>query len=211
MLTRRSFSGAILAMGTTGIPIPAFADLALANRLLEPGPLPERVFGNPDAPVTIVEYASVTCGFCAKFHVETWPTLKAKYVETGKVRFIIREFPLDPLAMAGFMLSRCADDDKWYPLLDRLYQTKEDWAHADNPVEAMVKTLSPYGMTPELFNSCVTRSDLFDKVYAVSERGKKEFGVNATPTFFINGVQRQGALTIQQFDEILAPMLAARP
>ena len=123
----------------------------------------------------------------------------------------IREFPLDPLAMAGFMLSRCADDDKWYPLLDRLYQTKEDWAHADNPVEAMVKTLSPYGMTPELFNSCVTRSDLFDKVYAVSERGKKEFGVNATPTFFINGVQRQGALTIQQFDEILAPMLAARP
>jgi protein-disulfide isomerase len=188
---------------------PILADTSLAARLKEPGPLPERIFGNTAAPVTIIEYASLSCGFCAKFHVETWPALRAKYVETGKVSFIMREFPLDPLAMAGFMLARC-NDEKWYDIFDTLYKTKEQWAHAQNAANAIVHALSPLGVTVDSFNACVRQSDLYKSVLAIQERGQKVFGVSATPTFFVNGAKHQGALTLAQFDAILEPLLAAR-
>jgi protein-disulfide isomerase len=210
MLSRRAiisaFAGAAVLPATA---THAFADATLAKRLLEPGSLPERMFGDKAASVTIIEYASLSCGFCAKFHVETWPALRAKYVETGKVSFIMREFPLDPLAMAGFMLARC-NDDKWYEIFDTLYKTKEAWAHAQNAANAIVHALSPLGVTVESFNACVMQSDLYKAVLAVQERGKA-FGVNSTPTFFVNGAKHQGALTIAQFDAILEPLLVAKP
>ncbi|MGL4974102.1 MAG: DsbA family protein [Bosea sp. (in: a-proteobacteria)] len=206
MLNRRIVTGAM----ASAVALPAFAqnpqgDAAMALRLLEPGPLPERVFGDTSAPVTIIEYASLSCGFCAKFHLETWPTLRAKYVETGKVRFIMREFPLDPLAMAGFMLARC-NDDKWYEVFDALYREKEQWAHARNAANAIVHTLTPLGVTVDNFNACVSKGDLYKSILAIQESGKK-FGVSSTPTFFVNGAKHQGALTLAQFDAILEPLL----
>jgi protein-disulfide isomerase len=188
----------------------AVADETLRARLLEPGPLPEKVFGSAEAPVTIVEYASITCHFCMKFHSETWPALKEKYVDTGKVRFIMREFPLDPLATAGFMLARCAGDERWYPVLDLLYKTKESWGHAQNPAEALFDTLKIAGFSKDRFETCLRDEALFRNVRAVAERASKDFGVNATPTFFINGQKRTGALSLADFDGILEPMLKGK-
>ena len=98
------------------------------EELLKPGPLPDLIIGNADAPITVVEYASMTCGHCANFHTNVFPTLKEKYVDTGKVRFIMREFPLDNLAAAASMLARCAGEGKAFPLISALFAKQDDWA-----------------------------------------------------------------------------------
>jgi protein-disulfide isomerase len=185
----------------------AHADPKLAEKLHQPGPLPEKVFGRADAPVTVVEYASLTCHHCINFHVNTWPAFRAKYVDTGQVRFIVREFPLDALATAGFMLARCAGEAKWYPMVDVLYRTKESWGHAPNPADALLQISRQAGFTQDSFNACLSDQTLFTNIRAVSERGSKEFGVNSTPTFFVNGQRHTGALTLEEFDRILAPLL----
>ncbi len=211
MLRRRGFlAGASCLMLLSTAIGEAKADKALVAKLLEPGALPDKTFGLADAPVTIIEYASITCHFCMKFHSETWPGLKEKYVDTGKVRFIMREFPLDPLATAGFMLARCAGDEKWYAVLDLLYRTKETWGHAQNPADALLQTVRQAGFTQESFEACLRNDKLFQDVRAVAARAAKDFGVNSTPTFFINGERRTGALTLQEFEKILEPMLAAK-
>ena len=197
-----------LAFGLSGLlSLPA---LALApTALLDPGPLPEKVFGAAEAPVTVIEYASLTCHHCMNFHLKTWPELKAKYVDTGKVRFIIREFPLDPLAMAGFMLARCAGEDKWYPVVDMFYRTQESWAHSDKPLDGLTQAMRQAGMGKDGVEACLKREDIYQGIKQVSERAKG-FGVESTPTFFVNGKKEVGALSLEQFDAILAPLLAGR-
>ena len=210
MLNRRSLLCLSIGLLSSGLSAhPALPQTALASKLLEPGPLPEKVFGAADAPVTVIEYASLTCHHCMNFHMATCPALKAKYVDTAKVRFIAREFPLDPLSTAGFMLARCADDTKWYPIIDMLYRTREGWAHSPKPLDALTQTMKQAGFTQETVEACLRREDLFQGVRQVQERGSKEFGVNSTPTFFINGEKKVGALTISDFDKILAPLLSA--
>lgn len=209
MLSRRSTILSSVGFGLSILPgSPAFSQpKPLSERLLEPQALPDKVFGNIDAPVTVIEYASVTCGFCIKFHTETWPALRAKYVETGKIRFVIREFPLDQLATAGFMLARCADDEKWYPTLDLLYRTKESWAHAQNPADALLQAVRMAGFNKESFETCLKDEKLFQNMRSGLARASKEFGVESTPTFFVNGTKHTGALTLDQFDAILQPLL----
>lgn len=211
MIARRSLlrlSAGLIATSLAGRS--ATAQSSLAAKLLEPGPLPDKVFGAADAPVTVIEYASLTCHHCMNFHINTWPAFKAKYVDTGKVRFIAREFPLDPLSAAGFMLARCDDESKWYPIVDMLYKTQEGWAHAQKPLDALTQTMKQAGFSEEKVNACLQREDLFRAVRQIQERANKEFGVNSTPTFFVNGEKRTGALTIDEFDKILTPLLAGR-
>lgn len=189
----------------------AQANPAMAARLMEPTDLPDKAFGNADAPVTIVEYASVTCGFCLRFHTETWPALKQKYVDTGKVRFIMREFPLDALATAGFMLARCSGEQRWYPTLDLLYRTKETWAHSEKPMDGLLDAVRFAGFTKETFEACLRDEKLYKGITSTAQRATKEFGVNSTPTFFVNGEKHVGALTLEQFDKILTPLLTPKP
>jgi protein-disulfide isomerase len=179
--------------------------------LLKAGPLPDKVIGDANAPVTIVEYASLTCHHCMDFHTRTWPAFKAKYVDTGKVRFIMREFPLDQLAAAGFMLARCSGDAKWYGVVDMLYTTQEKWAHAAKPVEALAQTMRQTGMNKAEFEKCLSDDKLFNGITETRERGAKIFGVSSTPTFFINGRKESGALTLEQMDKIVAPLLEKKP
>lgn len=207
MLTRRRSVTAILAGLSAPALSAAYAQSNLQARLLEPGPLPEKIFGNSDAPVTIIEYASITCHHCMRFHTETWPGLKTKYVDTGLVRFIMREFPLDPLAAGGFMLARCAGDEKWYAVVDLLYRTKESWGHAKNPADALFEAVRFAGFTKETFEACLTNEELFKNIKLISEKASQEFGVNSTPTFFINGEKRVGALKLEEFDSIIQPLL----
>ncbi len=174
-------------------------------KLLEEGSLPEKVLGDPDAPVTIVEYASMTCGHCANFHKNTLPTIKTNYIDTGKARLIVREFPFDPRAEAGFMLARCADD-KYFAMVDVLFQQQQSWAGVENAREALLQIAKLAGFSQESFEACLTDQKLLEDVRAVRNRGANDFGVDATPTFFINGNKYSGALTVDEMSAILDAM-----
>jgi protein-disulfide isomerase len=175
---------------------PSFAQSVDNDELLKPGPLGDKILGDENAPVTIVEYASMTCGHCANFHKGTWPALKTQYIDTGKVRFIFREFPLDPVAAAAFMLARCAPADKYFDIVDIMFEQQRTWAFTDNPYQSLLDFSKQIGFTQESFEECLTNQGMLDAVNAVKDRGAGEFGVNSTPTFFINGEKVSGALSI---------------
>ena len=139
--TRRQFlKTTMLASAAIGISAyaPASAQSVDIDELLKPGPLGDKILGDENAPVTIVEYASMTCGHCANFHTRTWPDLKKDYIDTGKVRFIFREFPLDPVASAAFMLARCAPQDKYFEIIDVMFEQQRSWAFTDNPYQSLL-------------------------------------------------------------------------
>lgn len=176
--------------------------------LLKPGELPDIVLGNADAKVTIVEYASMTCGHCKNFHTKVLPEIKTKYVDTGKVRIIFREFPLDARAFAGSMLARCAGGDKTLPMISALFETQADWAYVkENPTPKLFEIAKQAGFTQESFDKCLTDQALLDKLTAVRSRGADVFGVSATPTFFLNGKRLQEPPTLEGFDKALEPLL----
>lgn len=186
---------------------PARAEVPV-NELMEPGPLPELSLGKGDAPVTIVEYASLTCGHCAAFHNTVFPKIKEKYVDSGQVRFIMREFPLDNLAAAASMLTRCAGGEKTYPLVEVLFKQQEQWAFVrGNPVPELFKVARQAGFTQESFDKCLTDQKLLEQVTGIRTRAADKFGVSSTPTFFINGKRMQEAPTAEAFEKALAPLL----
>ncbi|QKV18795.1 DsbA family protein [Oricola thermophila] len=215
-MTRRS---ALLATAVAGVSLAAAPRLAFAQsapkptgtvdmeKLLQPGPLEEQVEGSEDAPVTVVEYASMTCGHCANFHKNTFPAIKENYIDTGKVRFIMREFPFDPRAAAAFMLARCAPEGKYFAMVDVLFRQQEQWAFVKNAREPLENIAKLAGFTQESFEACLTNQKLLDDINSVRERGASEFGVDATPTFFINGKKYSGALSVEEMSAVLDGML----
>lgn len=178
-----------------------------ATDLMQPGPLPERILGRDDAPVTVIEYASMTCGHCANFHLNVWPALKAEFIDTGKVRFILREFPFDPRATAAFMIARCMGDDRWYPTVDLLFRNQQRWARAKDGKEGFLSVLSMAGLKETDLEACLGDQALLDKVNTVAARGR-ELGVDSTPTFFINGKKYTGVMPIGQLRSIIEPLVA---
>jgi protein-disulfide isomerase len=178
------------------------------DQLMAPGPLPDVVQGSASAPVTIIEYASMTCSHCAAFQETTWPTLKAKYVDSGKVKFILREFPLDPLATAAFMLARCAGGpDKRTAIVDLLYGQQKNWAFVEKPLEALAALVKQAGISQGDFEACLKNQELYDQINKIHARAMEQFKVNATPTFFVNGREMNGELPIEEFDKVLEPLL----
>jgi protein-disulfide isomerase len=169
-------------------------------------PLPDKVLGSETAPVTIVEYASVTCPHCASFHQQTYPALKSKYIDTGKVKLIFREFPTQPapVAIAGFMLARCADD-KYYPMLDAIFSQQQSWAQ--DPYNGFLRIARQAGFTQEKFEACLKDQKLAEQIQGVAQRGNEQFKVESTPTFFINGKKYVGALSIAELEKIIEPLL----
>lgn len=177
-------------------------------KLMEAPTLGERSLGSADAKVTIVEYASATCPHCAEFDKVTFPVLKKDYIDTGKVRFIFREFPFDDLALAAFMLARCAPEDKYFPLLDVLFEQQEKWVK-DNPRDELFKIAQLAGFTNDTFNACLNNEKIAKGIIEIKDRGEKEFGVKATPTFFVNGKVLQGAQPIEDFRKMIDEALSA--
>ena len=174
--------------------------------LLKPGALPDKQLGKDDAKVTIVEYASMTCPHCAHFAETTFPELKTKYIDTGKVRYILREFPFDPSAEAGFMLARCSKDN-YFPMVDVLFKQQPNWVGVSNTKQALLQIAKLAGFTQESFESCLTDQKLLDDVRSVQKRGANEFKVDSTPTFFINGKTYKGAMSIEEMSAIIDPLL----
>jgi protein-disulfide isomerase len=210
MTTRRKMLGLLGAAGAAALmPGAALAQNAPVQDLAVPGPLGDVWLGPADAKVTIIEYASLTCSHCATFHKDTYPKLKERYIDTGKVRFTLREFPLDPLATAGFMLARCEGESKYYPINDLLFDTQRTWAFVDKPLDALQQMLKQAGFSQEKFESCLRDQKLYEAVNAVRKRGEEKFKVNSTPTFFINGQRHGGSLSIDELEKIIKPMLEA--
>lgn len=178
------------------------------EELMKPVGLPELALGPIDAKVTVVEYASMTCGHCAHFSKDIWPAFKAKYVDTGKVRYVFREFPLDNLAAAAAMLARCAGGDKAFPLVEVLFEKQQEWAFGEgNPVPRLFEIAKQAGFTQETFDKCLTDQKLLDDITAGRSRASDVFGVSATPTFYINGKKLDGAPTMEKFDAMIEPLL----
>jgi protein-disulfide isomerase len=178
------------------------------DELMQAGPLSELVLGKDDAPITVVEYASMTCGHCANFHNKVLPALKEKYIDSGKVRFVMREFPLDKLAVAASMLARCAGGDKTLPMISALFAKQEEWAFVrGNPVPELFKIAKQAGFSQESFDKCLTDQKLMDDVVKIRTRAADTFGVASTPTFFINGKKMTGQPTIEEFDKALSALL----
>jgi len=214
-ITRRHFVAgtAALALASTALSALDFRliDSALAQSpspadLAVQGPLGDMVLGKDDAPVTIIEYASMTCSHCATFHNTTYPALKSKYIDTGKVKYILREFPLDPLAAGAFMLARCAGKDKYYPMVEVLFQKQKDWV-VQKPIEPLMAIAKQAGFTEESFNSCLQDQKMLEGIEQVRTRASEKLGVNSTPTFFINGKVHRGSLTIEELEKQIAPLL----
>ena len=176
-------------------------------KLMAPGPLPEMSVGKADAKVTIVEYMSMTCPHCARFHNETYDAIKAKYVDSGQVRFVVREFPFDPRAAAAFMLARCAPEGQYFPMISMLFKQQEQWAAAQNGRDALLQMSKLAGFTQESFEACLTNQKLLDDVQATMQKGDKDFGVKATPTFFVNGKKYSGEMSVDTMSALIDSML----
>lgn len=192
----------------------ADGDVDMAEAV-KPGALPDMTLGEANAPVTIVEYMSTTCPHCATFHNNTFDAIKTKYVDSGKVRFILREFPFDPRAAAAFMLARCkpanpaelSDASQYFPMISMLMKQQETWAAAQDGREALLQMSKLAGFTQESFQACLTNQKLLDDVNAVRERGAKEFGVNSTPSFLINGKRYSGDMSVDTMSALIDSML----
>ncbi len=212
MMTRRealALFGSAVASAALFRSLPALAQGVSAQELATPGPLGDVVQGPADAKVTIIEYASLTCSHCAAFHAETYPALKQRYIDTGQVRYILREFPLDPLATAGFMLARCDGDAKYYPIVDLLFSQQKTWAYSDKPVDTLQQLMRQAGFSQEKFEQCLRDQKVYDAVNAVRNRAAKEFNVTSTPTFFINGQRHSGNMSIAEIEKVIKPLLGA--
>jgi protein-disulfide isomerase len=177
------------------------------DELMAKEALPDIVQGKDDAPITMIEYASMTCSHCAAFHAETYPTLLKNYIDTGKVRFILREFPLDPLAAAGFMVARCVGPEKRNLMVDLLFDKQKDWAFNDKPLEALSGLVRQAGVSRESFDSCINNQELYDHINQVRDHAAQKFDVQATPTFFVNGKKITGEMTAKMLDDLLQPLL----
>ncbi|MGQ0456409.1 MAG: DsbA family protein [Hyphomicrobium sp.] len=198
-------AGSLLAQKKTG---PAEVPV---DELMKPMDLSDVALGPADAKVTVVEYASMTCGHCANFATKVFPDFKTKYIDSNKVRFILREFPLDNLAAAASMLARCAGGDKTLPMIETLYAKQADWAFTNgNPVPKLFDIAKQAGFTQESFDKCLTDQKLLDQITAQRTRASETFGVSSTPTFFINGKRLTETPTVAAFDKVIEPLLAAK-
>ncbi len=164
------------------------------------------VLGSDKAPVTIIEYASMTCPHCAHFSTDTFPELQKRYIDTGKVRYIFREFPLDPLSAAGFMLARCAGKDKFIPVVETLFAKQLDWM-VQKPIEPLRAIAKQFGFTEQSFDQCLANQHVLDGIQEVRDRAAEKLGVNSTPTFFVNGQKLTGDQSIDALAKVIDPYL----
>ena len=200
VIAAHSLPAAAQAKGPSEVPV---------EELMKPVGLPDLTLGPKDAKVTVVEYASMTCSHCAHFTKDVWPEFKKKYVDTNKVHYVFREFPLDNLAAAASMLARCTGSEKAFPLIEVLFEKQNDWAFGEgNPVPRLFEIAKQAGFTQESFDKCLTDQKLLDEITAGRTRASDVFGVSATPTFYINGKKLDGAPTIEKFDQMIEPLLA---
>jgi protein-disulfide isomerase len=190
-------------------PAPGSAD---AGQLLAAAEMPEiqpddRIMGSADAPVTIIEYASLTCPHCAAFHTKTLPEVKSTYIDEGLARLVFRDFPLDRVALKASLLARCVPDERYFAMLGVLFSTQDDWARAADPQAALTQIGRTAGLDQATIDACLSNEAETDEIIAGIQAAQDEFKINSTPTLVINGTVHPGALTFEQMEEILKDLL----
>jgi protein-disulfide isomerase len=197
----------LIAGGTTLALLPAARKLfgvshALADEL--PVRDDERILGQPEAPITIIEYSSLTCPHCASFHKDTLPTIKKNWIEPGKARLVYRDFPLDGLALRAAALAQCVEGEAYFGFLEALFRGQSRWARAKDPTAALAQVARLAGIDQQTFDGCIANKDAMDRILKQKVDGTRAFNIESTPTFIINGRKVTGARKVQQFEEILA-------
>jgi protein-disulfide isomerase len=215
ILTRRAFTA---ALSLTGLGLLAgFSPLRLISEAMaqtaadvaKPVSLPDMALGPKDAPVTITEFASMTCPHCAAFTEKVFPQIKSAYIDTNKIRFIFREFPLDIKAAAGSMLARCiAKDDagKYFAVIDMLFRQQNEWV-LKNTTETLTRIGKQAGLSQQQVEDCLKDQALLDKIAADQKYANEVLKVNSTPTFFINGEMIKGDQSFEEFDKRIKSLL----
>jgi protein-disulfide isomerase len=215
MITRRAFTAALSLTGLAALA--SFSPLRLiasamaqsATDVAKPVSLPDMAIGSADAKVTITEFASMTCPHCAAFNAEVFPKIKSEFIDTGKVRYIFREFPLDIKAAAGSMLARCiAKDDapKYFAVIDLLFRQQGDWV-MKNTTETLTRIGKQAGLTQQQVEDCLKDQALLNKIEADQKYANEVLKVDSTPTFFVNGEKIKGETSIEEFEKRINPLL----
>ncbi|MDO9560561.1 MAG: DsbA family protein [Bradyrhizobium sp.] len=215
IITRRAFT---TALSLTGLSLLAgFSPLRLiegamaqsASDVAKPGSLPDMALGPATAPVTITEYASLTCGHCANFNETVFPKIKSEYIDSGKIRWVFREFPLDIKAAAGSMLARCIakeDTGKYFAVIDMLFKQQTDWV-SKNTTETLMRIGKQAGLSQQAVEDCLKDQALLDKIAADQKFASEVLKVSSTPTFFINGEMVKGSTSFEEFDKRIKALL----
>jgi protein-disulfide isomerase len=215
IITRRAFA---IALSLTGLAaLAGFSPLRLiaeamaqsASDVAKPQSLPDMALGPANASVTVTEYASMTCPHCAAFNDNVFPKIKSEYIDTGKVRYVFREFPLDIKAAAGSMLARCiARDDagKYFAVIDMLFKQQSDWV-TKNTTETLTRIGKQAGLSQQAVEDCLKDQALLDKIAADQKFANEVLKVNSTPTFFINGEMIRGETSFEEFDKRIKSLL----
>ncbi len=215
IITRREFTaalaltGAAAAIGLSPLRLISEASAQPAADVAKPVSLPDMALGPKEAAVTVVEFASMTCGHCANFNETVFPKIKTEFIDTGKIRYVFREFPLDIKAAAGSMLSRCiAKDDagKYFAVVDMLFKQQNDWV-MKNTAETLTRIGKQAGLSQEQVETCLKDQALLDKIAADQKFANEVLKVNSTPTFFINGEMLRGEQTFEEFSKKITPLL----
>jgi protein-disulfide isomerase len=215
IITRRAFTAALTLTGLAALAglsplhLITVASAQSAADVAKPVSLPDMALGPADAKVTITEFASMTCPHCAAFNAETFPKIKAAYIDTGKVRYIFREFPLDIKAAAGSMLARCianGDAPKYFAVTDMLFRQQNDWV-VKNTTETLTRIGKQAGMSQQQVETCLKDQALLDKIAADQKYASDVLKVDSTPTFFINGDRIKGETSFEEFQKKIDPLL----
>ena len=215
IITRRAFT---IALSLTGLAaLAGFSPLRLiaeamaqsASDVAKPQSLPDMALGPANASVTITEYASMTCPHCAAFNENVFPKIKSEYIDTGKVRYVFREFPLDIKAAAGSMLARCIakeDAGKYFAVIDMLFKQQNDWV-TKNTTETLTRIGKQAGLSQQAVEDCLKDQALLDKIAADQKFANEVLKVSSTPTFFINGEMIRGETSFEEFDKRIKSLL----
>jgi protein-disulfide isomerase len=167
----------------------------------------ERILGKANAPVTIIEFASLTCPHCKDFEINTLPKLKTAYIDTGKVKLIYRDFPLDGRALLAAMVARCAPKDRYFAFLDALFRGQDTWARAQDPLQALGQVARVGGMSQADFDACIKNEALFEAIKKDAAEAQSQYKIESTPTFIINGKKMDGAHSFESFETSIKPLL----
>ena len=170
--------------------------------------LPDKVLGDADAGVTVIEYASPTCPHCAAFHNQVYPEFKAHYVDTGEVKYILRPFTRNVLDAVVFMLAEAAGEERYFDVVAAYFRTFEQWAGSERPRDAILEIAKQLGFTEESFEAALTNQDLFTAMETMREQALNEFNLEGTPTFYINGKQLTGGKTLEDLKAEIDPLLS---
>jgi len=172
--------------------------------------LGELSIGSPDAPVTLHEYSSLTCPHCASFHTGALTEIKKNFVDTGKVRVVFHDFPLDNLALAGIALARCAGPERNVDFFDMLYQTQANWSGSDQPLQALTALARFYGLSADDVMTCLSSDELLQTIQANRDRDSDLYGIQSTPSFMLEGKKIVGSMSYEDFEDVLNKALAAK-